>query len=427
MLSPEENELVSRVGPGTPMGEVLRRYWMPALLAEELPEPDGAPLRVGLLGENLVAFRDTAGRVGIFDEMCPHRGASLWLGRNEEGGLRCVYHGWKYDVTGQCVDMMNEPAEFDFKEKVRVRAYPTEEIGGVIWTYMGPPETIAPPPKFAWTQVPESHRNVSRVHQECNWLQALEGGVDSSHVQALHRTFSATVSKTGPIASRGGPPNLEVDETDYGYRYFGVYPRGEQNFIRSYHYIMPFTQIRPGASTQTVPGEPTTRIYGHMWVPTDDDNCVVWNWHYSTVKEPITQEERDTVEQFLGNGPDSVDPHSYRGFATARNGWMVDRQMQRDVNFTGIKGVNTQDRATQESMGAIVDRSKEHLGHADRAIIVTRKLLLDAIQTVADGGSPPGASDNYYNARAIQDILPADVDWREALLPNMYSMAMLGS
>ena len=425
MLSTDENELVTRVGPGTPMGNVLRRYWMPALLSHELPEPDCAPLRVRLLGENLVAFRDTAGRVGMVDEICPHRGASLWLGRNEEGGLRCVYHGWKYDVSGQCVDMMNEPPEFDFKQKVRVHAYPVEEIGGVIWTYMGPPESQAPPPKFAWTQVPESHRHVSRVLQECNWLQALEGGVDSSHVQALHRTFSATVPKTGQAAHRGGAPKLVVDETDYGYRYFGVYPRGDQNFVRSYHYIMPFTQIRPGASTQTVPGEPTSRVFGHMWVPTDDENCVVWNWHYSTVREPMEEEERRQVEAYLGNSPDFIDQATLHGFATKHNDWQVDRQMQRNVNFTGIRGVNTQDRAAQESMGNIADRSKEHLGQADRAVIVTRKLLLDAIKTVADGGSPPGAGDSYYAARAIQDILPKETDWREALLPTMYSTAML--
>ena len=167
MLSREENELLTRTGPGTPLGEVMRRYWIPALLSGELAEPDGAPVRLELLGEKLVAFRDTHGRIGVLEEFCPHRGVSLWLGRNEKDGLRCVYHGWKYDVKGNCVDQMNEPQ--DFKDKVHMKAYPTVEFGGVIWTYMGPRELQPPPPKFAWTQVAESHRHITKVIQECNW------------------------------------------------------------------------------------------------------------------------------------------------------------------------------------------------------------------------------------------------------------------
>ncbi|HEX3992841.1 MAG TPA: Rieske 2Fe-2S domain-containing protein, partial [Acetobacteraceae bacterium] len=187
MLSKEENEIVTRVGPGTPMGNTLRRYWMPALLASEIPGPDCAPARVRLLGEDLVAFRDSEGRIGLLDELCPHRLASLYFGRNEECGLRCVYHGWKFDVAGACVDMMNEPAENDFKHKIHTKAYPTVELGGIIWAYMGPAEKMPPAPKFAWTQAPEARRHVTKVIQDNNWLQALEGGLDTSHAPIMHR------------------------------------------------------------------------------------------------------------------------------------------------------------------------------------------------------------------------------------------------
>src|SRR6266581_760316 len=189
MLSREENKILTQIGPGTPMGEVMRRYWMPALLSRELPEPDCAPVRVKLLGEEMVAFRDTERRVGLLEEFCPHRRVSLWYGRNEESGLRCIYHGWKFDVEGTCVDQMNEPVSF--AQKVHIVSYPTVEMGDVIWAYMGPEELMPPPPKFEWVRAPSTHRHVSKVWQECNWAQGLEGGIDSSHAPILHRALSA--------------------------------------------------------------------------------------------------------------------------------------------------------------------------------------------------------------------------------------------
>jgi len=197
MLSREENELLTRTGPGTAMGEAMRRYWIPALLAREIAGPDGPPVRVRLLGEDLVAFRDSDGRIGLLDEYCPHRRASLWFGRNEECGLRCVYHGWKFAVDGSCVDQLNEPEENQFKHKVSVTAYPTCELGGLVWAYMGPAEKIPPLPKFAWTQAPETHRHVSKVIQECNWLQGLEGGLDTSHAPILHRLLKDDAGRGG--------------------------------------------------------------------------------------------------------------------------------------------------------------------------------------------------------------------------------------
>ena len=418
MVSKEENKLLTRVGPGTPMGEVMRRYWMPALLSHELPKPDCPPVRLKLLGEELVAFRDTNGRIGILEEFCAHRRASLWFGRNEECGLRCVFHGWKYDVDGNCVDQMNEPR--DFKDKIHLTAYPAMELGGMIWAYMGPRELQPLPPKFAWTQAPESHRHVSKVIQECNWLQGLEGGVDTSHAQILHRVFAPTISKTGPGVG-GDAPKLEIDVTDYGYRYAGIFPRGDEgNFVRAYHYVMPFTQMRPGPRERRLGyGRTNPRVHGHHWVPMDDENCMVWNWQYSIIDEPLSEEER--VDDFLGNGPSHVDQTTFGSYRNRGNDYLIDREAQRDKSFTGIYGINTQDRAIQEGMGAIVDRSRENLGPADRAIVVTRRLLLEAIRTVEDGGSPPGVDDSYHALRAAQDIIPKDADWREALLSAMYS------
>ena len=258
MLSREENALLTRIGPGTPMGEVMRRYWIPALLAREIPEPDGPPVRVRLLGEDLVAFRDSEGKIGLLDEFCPHRRASLFFGRNEECGLRCVYHGWKFAVDGSCVDQMNEPEENQFKHKVRLTAYPTCELGGLVWAYMGPAEKIPPLPKFAWTQAPETHRHVSKVIQECNWLQGLEGGLDTSHAPILHRLLKDDAGRGGIKPSnpyvRAGAPRLVVDITDYGYQYTGIRRLGDAEMhARTYHFILPFHQIR-AASNQVGDG-----------------------------------------------------------------------------------------------------------------------------------------------------------------------------
>src|SRR5579864_4144457 len=191
MLKQAENELITRVGPGTPMGNFMREYWVPAMLSSEVPTPDADPVRILLLGEKLVAFRDTTGKVGLLANHCPHRGASLFFGRNEESGIRCVYHGWKFAADGTCVDMPNEPAESDFKHKVTATAYPTQEAGGVVWVYMGPAEKRPRLPRPEWTLVPPEQRIVTRYIQENNWVQGLEGGIDSSHVSFLHSTVSS--------------------------------------------------------------------------------------------------------------------------------------------------------------------------------------------------------------------------------------------
>jgi len=396
------------------MGETLRRYWIPALLAWELPGPDCAPVRVKLLGEELVAFRDTRGRIGLLDEHCPHRLVSLFFGRNEDCGLRCVYHGWKFDVDGRCVDMMNEPEDLGFAHKIRTTSYPTAEAGGIIWAYLGPPQHQPPPPHFAWTQAPASHRHVSKVIQDSNWLQGLEGGIDTSHVPILHRVLTADSSRPGfkpmdPFV-RGKAPTLELDLTDYGYRYAGLrLLDGGEMHVRAYHLILPFHQIRPartGASSNV------TGAAGHIWVPMDDETTMVYNWEQSS-GAPLTEEDR--LERRLGNGPFDVDQTTFRSRKNRENDYLLDRAVQRTETFTGIDGVNIQDRAVQESMGRVVDRSREHLGPADRAVIQARRLLLQAIKSVEAGGTPPGVAPTYYALRPAEAVVPRDTDWRQLL------------
>src|SRR5262245_1376867 len=423
MLTHEENQLITHIGAGTPMGDTMRRYWIPALLAWELPEPDCPPVRVKLLGEELVAFRDTEGRVGLLGEFCPHRGASLFFGRNEECGLRCAYHGWKFDVGGRCVDMMNEPEELSFKHKIRQTSYPTVEHGGLIWAYLGPAGLEPPPPKFAWTQAPATHRHVSKVNQECNCLQALEGGVDTSHAPILHRLLTSSSGRPGlsprdPFV-RGKAPTVVVDLTDWGYQYFGLRPLDAADMhVRTYHFVMPFHQIRPTVTHQVGPA-----VAGHIWVPMDDATTMVYNWHYSTTDAALDDDDRR--ERRSGHGPEDVDQITFRSIRNRRNNYLLDRQVQKTETFSGIEGINTQDRAIQESMGVIVDRSKEHLGPADKAIIQTRKLLLGAIKTNREGGIPRGVASTYYTLRASEGVLPRDADWRQLLTPEMATAEIL--
>ncbi len=416
----EENEILTRIGPGTPMGEVMRRYWMVAALSSDLPEPDCPPIRIKLLGEDLVAFRDSNGRVGLLDEFCPHRQASLFLGRSEECGLRCIFHGWKFDVEGNCLEMPNELPEDDFKDKVHVKAYPTLELGGAIWAYMGPKHKMPAPPKFEWTQVPDTHRHVPKMVQECNWLQALEGGIDGSHSSFLHRSLTTDVarSRAGLSASgyrgRSKAPRQEMDQTDYGLLFASIRPLGEEgNYVRSYHFVMPFYEVR--ADQVGTGGEVKRKVItGHFWVPMDDENCMVYNWMYSFGDEPLSKEMLAFTEWGAGRAPEDLMP-DFRNARNRSNNWLIDRQYQKTKSFAGIEGINTQDFAVQESMGPIVDRTKEHLGPSDRVIITARRLLLQAVRTVQEGGDPPGVNPSYYRIRAIERLIPNGVEWREVL------------
>ncbi len=418
-LTTEANDLLCRTGPGTPMGEVVRRYWIPALLSTELPDPDGPPVQVRLLGEDLVAFRDTSGRVGIVQWWCAHRGTPLWMGRNEENGLRCLYHGWKYDVDGNCVDQMNEPPEAQFKDKINLVSYPTVEMGDIIWTYMGPKDKRPPEPKFEFTQVPESHRHVSKVIQECNWVQANEGGFDPSHARALHGAI-----KDGQDGGWGLPPSspfmlaspgrLYVEHMDYGHRFWEIAKmENGDNHIMAHHFVMPWTQIRAHTTADNL-------VPGHFYVPIDDDNCMVWNWIYSFTEEPLSERTLWYEDNASGNGPAHVDQTTFRSFPNRDNNWDLDREAQRTISYSGVKGVNVQDRLVQEAVGRRIDRSRENLGQSDLPVIGVRKKLMEGVSLVADGGDPAGVGTSYYELRAFEKVYPAETDWKAETLKLMH-------
>jgi phthalate 4,5-dioxygenase oxygenase subunit len=413
MLTADENERVTRVGPGTPMGKVMRRYWQPALLSSELPEPDGAPVRVRLLGEDLVAFRDSSGAVGLVDAFCPHRRAPLFFGRNEECGLRCVYHGWKFDVNGTCVDMPSEPPDSLFKTKVTVAAYPTFEGGGVVWAYLGPPEHRPGPPDFEWVRAPATHRFVSKTFEHCNWLQGLEGGLDTAHSTFLH---NERLGDRSLLRNRDGHPRIEVEKNDYGYRYASTRDLGDEGtYVRVYQYIMPAQQMRGHVTALSGGRQPVPKFAGHLWIPIDDTTTFVYNtmWSYDA-NAPITEELAWHEEARFGRGADDMLP-GFKLKAQLANDYFIDRARQKTQTATGIRGVNTQDMALQEGMGPICDRTREHLGTSDRAVIAARQLLLEACDAVEQGGAPRGVDpQSSRSVRPYDSHLEHDRDWHDA-------------
>jgi phthalate 4,5-dioxygenase oxygenase subunit len=412
MLKPEENERLVRVGPGTPGGEMLRRYWQPALLSEELAEKDGAPIRVRIMGEDLIAFRDTNGKVGLVDAFCPHRRAPMFFGRNEECGLRCVYHGWKFDASGACVDMPSEPPDSLFKTKVSIKAYPTFEAGGMVWTYMGPPEKQPALPNYEWLRVPSTHCRVSKTFEHANWLQALEGGLDTSHSSFAH---NERLNDKNWIRNRDGAPRLDVERTDYGYSYVSTRKLGDDgNYIRIYHFVMPAQALRGGITSWTgTEKADVPRLDGHIWVPIDDEHSYAYNmlWGYDE-SVPIDEDWYWKDEARFGRGKDDLLPGN-KLKASLANDYFIDRQKQKTQTFTGIRGINTQDFALQEGMGPVVDRSKEHLGTSDKAIITLRQQLLEAVNAVAAGEDPRGIDPaTYENVRPYDAVVPPGKDWR---------------
>ena len=413
MLTQQDNKLITEVGPGTPLGEVMRRYWLPACLTQEIAKPDCPPIRVKLLGEELVAFRDSAGKIGLLEEYCPHRLASMFLGRNEENGLRCVYHGWKFDVLGNCTDMPNEPAESRFKEKVSMKSYPTIELGGVVWAFLGSKELMPEPPAMEWLRAPAEYRNVSVTHEFCNYLQAIEGGIDTVHSSFLHNNDLSDLAHFKRIAQA---PRLEVERTAYGFRYAGIRDIGDKGqYVRIYQFVLPFHQFRSAqvnyeqgqGSRKSIP-----QIRGHMWVPMDDENTLIFNWIFAIEQhKPFTREYIEKYEAGAGRGPAGETRVRHR---TRANDWLIDREIQRAKTYSGIQGVNSQDLAVQESMGPVVDRSREHLGTTDKAIIELRRLLLDSITDVKKGMPPRGVDPRAYrNIRAGDIVAPAGSDWRD--------------
>jgi phenylpropionate dioxygenase-like ring-hydroxylating dioxygenase large terminal subunit len=398
------------------MGNLMRCFWQPFALSTELPRIDSDPIRVRLLGEELVAFRDTDGRVGVLPHNCPHRGASLFFGRNEEAGLRCVYHGWKFDVDGACVDMPNEPEESDFKHKVTANAYPTVERGDVVWAYLGSKQVPPPaPPELEWAHVPESHRIVTKRLQFCNYLQNVEGEVDSSHVSFLHsrntmadsagiRSDDARNSLPNYMA-RDRAPHFFVLPTDYGVLI------GARRDAESDSYYWRITQFLMPTYTM-IPSPVGSPISFTGATPMDDKTMMGFTvtWH---PERPLTAHERAQIESWTGVHTE-VDPRTFKPLRNRGNDYLIDRTVQRSGrSYTGIRGIREEDLAVQESMGDVCDRTTEHLGSADLAVIAMRRRLLEAVRSLAERGEVPyeAANADSYRVRSAALVLPREVEW----------------
>ncbi len=408
MLSVEDNELMCKVGPGTPMGTWLRRFWQPTLLSSQLPTPDGDPVEVRLLGENLVAFRDTDGGIGMVAALCPHRSAPLFYGRNEEHGLRCVYHGWKFDVEGACVDMPSEPSESAFKEKVPVLAYPTQEWAGIVWTYMGPKNLMPGLPEVEFGRVPDAQRYVTKYRHNGNWVQAMEGDADSSHVGFLHKNLEALRNPTDVTqryTTNDKAPKWIVQPTPYGMMLAARRnAEADTSYGRITRWLLPFYTFIAGGLDQK-------RGHCHIWVPVDDEWTDTWDIIWSPFE---ALSERETANMTSGPTPHiaSLDPQTGFLRANVQNHFFLDREAQRTKTFTGILGTREQDAAVTTGMGAVVDRTKEHLGTSDMAIIAMRRILIRGAKELMRGVEPAAAQHpEALRVRSWSYVLPRREDF----------------
>ena len=426
-MTVKDSEELTRVGPGTVMGNFMRQYWVPAAQSSELPV-DGTPMRLLLLGEKLVAFRDSSGRVGVMDHNCPHRNASLVLGRNEEDGLRCIYHGWKFDVTGRCVDMPSVPPSQCFKDKVRALAYQVRERHGIVWVYMGPRQDAPPPlPMVEATLLDEKDVNISFVMRSCNWMQALEGDIDTSHFGFLHvgHLDPGNVPSGHPLEHTAGDraPEYHVRDTPWGTTY-GAHRkvRPETIYWRFANYMFPFW-------TQTPQGDFPLNIQARAWVPLDDQHTMSIFWRRRTDGLRNTGEPLKDGKPLGGARPQpEFQPRDtswlgrYRVVADESNDWLIDREAQRSKRiYSGIDNIGLQDQAVTESMGPITDHSREHLGPGDLMIARTRRRALQAARALAAGEAAPGvdAPEIMMAARSGYFEMHESVEWQQAYAEKM--------
>ncbi|MES2977816.1 MAG: Rieske 2Fe-2S domain-containing protein [Pseudomonadota bacterium] len=417
MLTAEENELLCRVEGNAPMGQLMRRHWVPALLTEEVPDKDSDPVPLRLFGEDLVAWRNTDGEIGLMDRYCPHRKASLHFGRNENNSLRCLYHGWKLNVKGEVVEMPSEPPESCAARKVKVRSYPTHEHAGMVWAYMGPPETMPEfqPPPFA--PFPDSKLSIIKIKIDCNWAQVLEGAIDSAHSSTLHSSdiTPAVGAGTQPQGmtflrpSTDKAPRIQVQPTDYGFKYAAlrrpIVNAATLDYVRMTVYVAPFTVLIPPNSQYNicnvnVPIDDTHTMFHFIgWVPGPDGG--------------VDQDEyRKLMRATIG-----VDVNKrYEKTRTLANDFLQDRVAMKEGNFTGITGIPYQDMAMWETMGPIADRTGELLGASDQAVVQFRKLMLDAVNRFQSGGPAIGTIQSspipQVAIRSYEGMMPKGADWR---------------
>jgi phthalate 4,5-dioxygenase len=419
-MNATDHEDLTRVGPGTVMGEFMRQYWLPAVASSEL-KADAPPMRLMLLSEKLIAFRDSSGRVGVLDHRCPHRCASLFLGRNEQNGVRCIYHGWKFDVDGQCLEMPNVPPAQDFKAKVKAKAYKVIERNGLIWVYMGSRATPPPMTMIEAAIVPEGELNVTFVQRDCNWMQSLEGDIDTSHGGFLH--FGCLDPENIP---EGHPlehttvraPEYDVQDAPWGTTYgsFSKAQGGKSTYWRCANFMFPFW-------TQTPQGEFPINVNARAWVPIDDGHTmfVYLRWtkrpgYLAPLKDGKPLAGNTAAAEYL---PNSTDWNGrWRLKANASNDWQIDREAQSNGTiFSGIVNIHLQDQAVTESMGPITDHAWEHLGPSDRMLARTRRRVLQAARKFRDTGhAPPGVDDPqvYLGARAGYFLTEPSVSWQDA-------------
>jgi phenylpropionate dioxygenase-like ring-hydroxylating dioxygenase large terminal subunit len=425
MLNERDNELLIHVGPGTPMGDYFRRFWLPFLASAEIRERDGAPRRLRLLGEDLVAFRDSDGRVGVLEAYCTHRRANLFFGRNEECGLRCAYHGWKFDVEGRCVDLPSEPATSSFREKVEIKSYPTVERGGFLWIHMGPAELRPEFPEYEWAAVGGEQRITGTHLCECNWLQALEGDVDTAHVSFLHRWLDPdTAPSPGQMVSgyrsyiaRDTAPRLTVKETDYGFLYGGRRNVGSGRYYwRVTHWMAPTATLIPGSGSRAA----------RILTPIDDGHALSATLLYNP-DGPLAEAEK--AGWFWGRltaGDLALQPFrlrdgyvidTWRPERTVDNDYLIDRGYQRSTKFSGIAGSPAdEDRAITETMERpTIDRTREHLGTTDVAIIALRRRLLREVRQLQHGVEPPLARNGRAFAVRGFDVVSPQEDFNQLI------------
>jgi phthalate 4,5-dioxygenase oxygenase subunit len=404
-MNKEMADTLVHTGPGTLMGKLMRRYWVPILLSSEIAEPDCPQVRVQILGEKLLAFRDSDGQPGLIDEFCSHRGVSLYFGRNEENGIRCAYHGLKFTRSGECVDVPSAPQAC---KHMGIKAYPCIERGGLVWAYMGPKDKQPAFPEVEWCVLPESHVFVSKRLQECNYLQAMEGGIDTSHVSYVHRyevdddpLHAGT--KANDYIKADGNVIFDIEKTDYGLALYGR-RNGEPDsyYWRVTQWLFPwFTLIPPF-------GEHA--LGGHVWVPIDDHNCWAWSINFQPHR-PLTAEERSHLAEGKGIHCDyepgtDVPGGTFRPKANKDNDYLIDRVAQKEKRaYSGVFGFAMQDASLQESMGSVQDHEKEKLLPTDRAIVMARRMLHDAAVGLEQGIEPPALDAAKQRVRAAGVLL----------------------